>query len=73
MGTREFMVSPDMGSKIDKLGLFIAIREIFLIQIDSIQIDISRKTDFRTPTKKAIIPSDGVEEVPSPFSDRSNT
>ena len=49
------------------LGLFIAIREIFLIQIDSIQIDISRKTDFPIPMKKAITPSDGVGEVPSPL------
>src|SRR5205085_12641489 len=45
------------------VGLFIVILEIFRTQIDSIRIVISKKTDFRIPTKKAIIPSAGVVGV----------
>jgi hypothetical protein len=47
------------------IGLFIVIPEISPIPIDSIPIDISRRTDSPTPTKKVIILSDGVDEVPS--------
>ena len=49
------------------VGLFIVILEIFRIQIDFIQIVISKKTDFRIPTKKAIIPSAGVVGVSTAF------
>lgn len=50
------------------LGLFIVIQEISQIQIDFIQIDISRKIDFLTQMRRVITPSDGVEEVPFPVS-----
>src|SRR5438045_2400286 len=67
MGPGEFMVCSRWQMEELTVGLFIVILEIFRTQIDSIQIVISRKTDFRIPTKKVIIPSAGVVGVSTGF------